>query len=312
MQLPTNYKMGTGLAAAFMGGQAGLEQEKMGLENVVKGMQLPAEQLKMQEAQMLSQNPEYLQQKVANTMIDLRNQYSSSDFQETLNAANRIGIELQAAGGDPAKQQQVVQKALTALKIDPSSEFAQYAMKDPMGALTKFKEGVETAMIGSAGSKPMAEMARSKFEFGEKAKISQAEIAGRERVANINAASSKYAADRGADMRDTNALIQAENNLRSRISQYDATIEKYARGDLDSDIIASLRTTKGGKQPEQSEIQAARKQIVEQLKKERNDLSKRADQYGNAVTGRFNVGNQNSPDAKTSELPPGVSVVTPK
>ena len=185
--IPTNYKMGTGLAATIMGQQAGLEAEQTGLANLVKGMQMPAEALKGQEAAMLMQNPEYLQQKVQNTMIDLRNQYSAADFQQTLNSANRIGIELDAAGGDPAKEQQVVDKALTALKIDPQSEFAQYARRDPRGALTKFKQGVEASMIGAQGGKHLADMEKERFVQGEHWKRTQAEIEGRNRNAQISA-----------------------------------------------------------------------------------------------------------------------------
>ena len=158
MQPLTNYRMGTGLAATIMGQQAGLEAEQQGLANTIKAMQMPQEALKGQEAAMLMQNPEYLQQKTANTMIELRNQYSAEDFQQTLNAANRIKIEMDAAGGDPAREQQVAQKALTALKIDPSSEFYQFAMKQPRKALDMFIQGTEASMAGAGGAKQAGAM----------------------------------------------------------------------------------------------------------------------------------------------------------
>lgn len=158
VQVPTNYRMGTGLAATILGQQAGLEAEQQGLANLYKGMQMPQEALRGQEAAMLMQNPEYLQQKTANTLIELRNQYSTEDFQETLNAANRIKIEMDAAGGDIAREQAVAQKALTALKIDPSSEFYQFAMKQPRKALDMFIQGTEASMAGAGGAKQAGAM----------------------------------------------------------------------------------------------------------------------------------------------------------
>lgn len=153
--IPTNYKMGTGLAATIMGQQAGLEAEQQGLSNLFQAMKMPQQALQGQEAAMLMQDPQYLQQKTANTLIELKNQYSAQDFQQTLDAANRVRIRLDAAAGDPAKEQQIVQEALSALKIDPSSEFAQYAMKDPRGALTKFIQGVEVGLTGTGGAKQL-------------------------------------------------------------------------------------------------------------------------------------------------------------
>lgn len=173
VQVPTNYRMGSGLAATIMGQQAGLESEQMGLANLMKGMQMPAEALKGQEAATLMQDPNYLQQKTANTLIELSNQYDAGAFQQTLNAANRVRIQLDAAGGDKAKEQQIVMQALGALKMDPNSEFGQYAMRDPRGALDKFIQGTEVAMSRSAkqigserlqGMQDTAAMEREKYK----------------------------------------------------------------------------------------------------------------------------------------------------
>ena len=188
VQIPTNYKMGTGLAATIMGQQAGLEAEQQGLANVIKGMQMPQEALKGQEAAMLMQNPEYLQQKTANTLIELKNTYSAQDFQQTLDAANRVRIRLDAAAGDPAKEQQVVQEALSALKIDPNSEFAQYAMKDPRGALDKFIQGVEVGLTGTGGAKHFGKMADQNAQDAAAMERLKLQIASQEKIANIRAA----------------------------------------------------------------------------------------------------------------------------
>ena len=153
--IPTNYKMGTGLAATIMGQQAGLEAEQQGLSNLYQAMKMPQQALQGQEAAMLMNDPQYLQQKTANTLIELKNNYSAADFQQTLDAANRVRIRLDAAAGDPQKEQQIVQESLSALKIDPNSEFAQYAMKDPRGALTKFIQGVEVGLTGTGGAKQL-------------------------------------------------------------------------------------------------------------------------------------------------------------
>lgn len=153
MQLPTNYKMGTGLAATIMGSQAGLEQEKMGLENLYKGMQMPGEILKGQEQAMLLQDPRYLQQKTANTLIDLGNQHDASEFQQSLNAFGRVKIQLQAASGDPQKQQQIVLDGLKQLNMDPNSEFGRYALANPDAAIDKLIQGTEAAMARAGGAK---------------------------------------------------------------------------------------------------------------------------------------------------------------
>lgn len=160
MQLPTNYKMGSGLAATIMGQQAGLEQEKMGLENLYKGMQMPGEILKGQEQAMLLQDPRYLQQKTANTLIDLGNQHDASEFQQSLNAFGRVKIQLQAASGDPQKQQQIVLDGLKQLNMDPNSEFGRYALANPDAAIDKLIQGTEAAMARAGGAKQAGEMAK--------------------------------------------------------------------------------------------------------------------------------------------------------
>lgn len=245
MQVPTNYKMGTGLAASIMGQQTALEQEKMGLENLYKGMEMPANALKAQEAAMLAQNPEYLQQKVANTMVDLRNQYSASDFQQTLNAANRVGLELDAAGGDPNKEQQIVQKALTALKIDPSSEFGQYAMKDPRGALTKFKQGVETSMIGAQGGKHLADMEKERFTQGEQTKRTEMDIAGRAENARISAGATLGAARINADYKDQAQLGNAIKEAGSYVKALQTGLTKLATEEGKNEAINNLISSQG-------------------------------------------------------------------
>lgn len=151
MQLPTNYKMGSGLAATIMGQQAGLEQEKMGLENLYKGMQMPGEILKGEEQAMLLQDPKYLQQKAANTMIELSNKYNSEQIQSTLNDVGRFKIQLDAAKGDPAATQQLVEQGIAALKLDPTS--ADAARRNPYSFVDNMISGLETTLARTGGAK---------------------------------------------------------------------------------------------------------------------------------------------------------------
>ena len=312
MQLPTNYRMGTGLAATIMGQQAGLEAEQQGLANLMKGMQMPAEALKGQEAAMLMQNPEYLQQKTANTLIELKNQYSASDFQQTLDAANRVRIKLDAAAGDPAKEQQIVQESLAALKIDPNSEFAQYAMKDPRGALTKFIQGVEVGLTGTGGAKHFGKMAEQAAQ--DTASMEREKYKGGIDLqqSRISADATRYNADAMAANKDTQALINTENNLRQRVAQYDTTIERYARGDADAEIIANIRKADPKKSEKQvkSEVKLRREETVKTLRAERDGLVKRADEIGDAVTGRLKLG-QKAPTNTGGSAPPPPSGYKP-
>ena len=155
VNIPTNYKMGSGLAATIMGQQAGLEAESQGLANLTKAMQMPQEALKGQEAAMLMQNPEYLQQKTANTLIELGNTYNANQFQQSLNEFGRVKLELQAATGNPEKQQQIVLRGLQALNMSPDSEFGQYALANPDKAIDQLIQGTEAAMVRTGGAKQL-------------------------------------------------------------------------------------------------------------------------------------------------------------
>lgn len=221
MQPLTNYRMGTGLAAAIMGSQAGLEQEKMGLENLYKGMQMPGEILKGEEQAALLNDSTYLQQKTANTLIELKNTYSAQDFQQTLDAANRVRIKLDAAAGDPVKEQQVVQESLAALKIDPNSQFGQYAMKDPRGALTKFIEGVEVSLAGTGGAKQAGAKELTMIKEAGDTERAAADRAMRLRIAQLQ--------EGGANARHAGTLSTDKqlNEMISRANNGDVTAQRW-------------------------------------------------------------------------------------
>lgn len=149
MQLPTNYKMGTGLAATIMGQQAGLEQEKMGLENLYKGMQMPGEILKGQEQAALLNDPNYLQQKTANTLLEVGNSYKANEIQATLNEVGRAKIALQAANGDPKALYPYLEK----MGVQPGDPLWQQVDKDPNGVIDKYVSGLEAILARTGGAK---------------------------------------------------------------------------------------------------------------------------------------------------------------
>jgi hypothetical protein len=263
MQPLTNYRMGTGLAATIMGQQAGLEAESQGLANLMKGMQMPAEALKGQEAAMLMQDPNYLQQKTANTLIELSNQYQASDFQQTLNAANRVKIQLDAAAGDPNKERQIVMQALSALKMDPNSEFGQYAMRDPRGALDKFIQGTEVAMTRSAkqigaekiqGMQDTAAMERTLLK--EKGDTARAGMS-----AGVQAAAANKAL--------TGQMIQYSNQLRQELDNLNTNLRQLETKELDNAIMQDL-IKRGNKNPSTADVEKAKsgfKSALEDRKK---------------------------------------------
>ena len=279
MQPLTNYRMGTGLASTIMGQQAGLEAEQQGLANLMKGMQMPAEALKGQEAAMLMQNPEYLQQKTANTLIELSNQYQASDFQQTLNAANRVKIQLDAAGGDKAKEQQIVMNALSALKMDPNSEFGQYAMRDPRGALDKFIQGTEVAMTRSAkqigaeriqGMQDTAAMEREKYKGGIDLQQSQIQAGSAAATANKNL---------------TGQMIQYSNQLRQELDNINSNITKLEGKELDTAIMQDL-IKRGNKNPSTTDVDKTKGELKQTL------IDRKTLIEGDLSTVRSSVGKQ--------------------
>lgn len=185
MQPLTNYRMGTGLASTIMGGQAGLEQEKMGLENLYSAMQMPGNILKGEEQAMLLQDPKYLQQKAANTMIELSNKYNSEQIQSTLNDVGRFKIRLDAAKGDPAATQQLVEQGIAALKLDPIA--ADAARRNPYSFVDNMISGLETTLARTGGAKQAGEMEKQRFVEREHWKRTQAEIQGRAQNAAMQA-----------------------------------------------------------------------------------------------------------------------------
>ena len=282
--IPTNYKMGTGLAATIMGQQAGLEAEQQGLANLMKGMQMPAEALKGQEAAMLMQNPEYLQQKTANTLIELKNQYSASDFQQTLDAANRVRIKLDAAAGDPAKEQQIVQESLAALKIDPNSEFAQYAMKDPRGALTKFIQGVEVGLTGTGGAKQLGAEKLQGLKSASDMELAKYKGGIDLQQSRIQAGSQAAAADKQL----RGQMIQYSGQLRQELDGLNNNITKLEGKELDNAIMQDFMS-RGKKDVTQADVDKAKGELKADLVNRRNAIQQELDSVRTEVRGKLGM-----------------------
>ena len=282
--IPTNYKMGTGLAATIMGQQAGLEAEQQGLANLMKGMQMPAEALKGQEAAMLMQNPEYLQQKTANTLIELKNQYSASDFQQTLDAANRVRIKLDAAAGDPAKEQQIVQESLAALKIDPNSEFAQYAMKDPRGALTKFIQGVEVGLTGTGGAKQLGAEKLQGLKSASDMELAKYKGGIDLQQSRIQAGSQAAAADKNL----RGQMIQYSGQLRQELDGLNNNITKLEGKELDNAIMQDFMN-RGKKDVTQADVDKAKGELKASLIARRNAIQQELDSVRTEVRGKLGM-----------------------
>lgn len=185
VQVPTNYRMGTGLAATILGQQAGLEAEQQGLANLYKGMQMPAEMLKGQEAAMLMQDPTYLQQKTQNTFIELQNKHTADQFQQTLNEVGRAKLALQASGGDPKALYPYLEK----LGAQPGDPLYQAVDKNPEAVLTKYEQALTQMIANTGGAKQLGRMAEQNAQDAAAMERLKLQLASQERQANIRASS---------------------------------------------------------------------------------------------------------------------------
>lgn len=304
MQLPTNYKMGTGLAATIMGQQAGLEQEKMGLENLYKGMQMPGEILKGQEQAALLNDPTYLQQKTANTLIELGNQHDASQFQKALNDFGRFKIQLQSAAGDPQKTQQIVMNGLQQMNIDPNSDFGRFAMQNPEKAIDQLIQGTEASLARTGGAKQAGDMAKQQL-VGEQ----HMDVAKYNKQAQIEAA--RISAGATAQYRDQAQLAgmlkdatNNVNNIQNNLAKMDSAEGKNA---LINQFMASGVP--------QAEAEAAvnspefKQQLQDQLRQarlEQEHLKKQSPYFKG-----FNFGTPAPASSGAPSLPAGVKVVSP-
>lgn len=146
VQVPTNYKMGTGLAATIMGQQAGLEAEQQGLANLTTALRQPQDMVKSQEAMAQMNDPRYIQMKLQNDMSKFGKETSINEIESSYNKANRAVAHLKAAQAmGPQALQQASMQYLQEMQIDPASEKGQILLQDPVGSAEKMVQFYATA-----------------------------------------------------------------------------------------------------------------------------------------------------------------------
>lgn len=211
VSIPTNYKMGTGLAATIMGQQAGLEAEQQGLSNLFQAMKMPQQALQGQESAMLMQDPQYLQQKTANTLIELGNTYNANQIQATLNEVGRAELALQAAGGDPSALYPYLEK-MGIPKTDPLWTAVD---KNPQQVIERYRQGLEAVLARTGGAKQAGAMQVAEAK-GENA-INLANLRG-----DIQSRLIGQRAAAGGGAGKPLSMTQYEAQLRQRAGQGDA------------------------------------------------------------------------------------------
>lgn len=140
--LQTNYRMGSGLAAAIGGQESALDSERQTLANLGQLQQAQMNQPKVAEAEMMMQNPEFIQQKIASDLADIRNKYDNSQMQQSLDRLTRAQIQLQTSSNPQQTAMELMQEA----KIDPRSPEGQAILQNPYDAISKMREGVVNLM----------------------------------------------------------------------------------------------------------------------------------------------------------------------
>ena len=241
MQVPTNYKMGSGLAGAIMGQQTALDQEKMGLENIYKGMQMPGEILKGQEQAMLLQDPNYLQQKTANTMIELSNTYKANEFQATLNEVGRAELALQASGGDPKTLYPYLEK----MGIPQGDPLWAAVEKNPQQVLQRYREGLEAMIARTGGAKYQGEIAKQTAADAAHMARTEKEIAGRDRNAALQAGATITAARIGGEYKDLAQLGNAIKDASTYVQSLQNNLTKLNTEEGKNEAINLLISSQG-------------------------------------------------------------------
>ena len=275
--IPTNYKMGTGLAATIMGQQAGLEAEQQGLANLMKGMQMPAEALKGQESAMLMQNPEYLQQKTQNTFIELQNTYSANQFEQTLNEVGRAKLALQASGGDPKSLYPYAEK----LGAKPGDALFQAIDKDPAAVLDKYEKALTQMIANTGGAKQFGAERLQGLKSASDLQIAQLKEEGDTRRANISAGAQATSANKQL----TGQMIQYSNQLRQELDNLNTNIRQLETKELDNAIMQDL-IKRGNKNPSQQDVDKAKSTFKTALEDRKKLIE------GDLATVRGSVGKQ--------------------
>ena len=235
VQVPTNYKMGTGLAATILGQQAGLEAEQQGLANLTAAMRQPQDMEKSQEAMAQMNDPRYIQMKLQNDMSKFGKETSINEIESAYNKSNRAVAHLKAAQAmGPQALQQASLQYLQEMQIDPASEKGQILLQDPVGNAEKMVQFYATAATNNPDYLRQHSLAETK---GENAlELAQTRGSIQEQLLN------KRLASTGGGGGKPLSMSQYEADLRKRAGQGD----QQAKQELDDLEAARLRRATAG------------------------------------------------------------------
>lgn len=311
MQLNTDFKLAGPLAGLFGGITQAQEQEGKGLQNAYQMLKNQEQEYTSAEAQAKLQDPRYIQMKLENEMTKFGRDTEINKLEKGYNSVTRALTDLRIAQQQgPEVLQQKALGYMKELGIDPNSQQGQIMLQDPVGFAEKTQQFYAAAATQNADyqQKYGLQEQKGKQEMDKQRLANEGSLAAHQ----VSANATRYAADANAANKDTQALITTENNLRQRVAQYDTTIERYARGDADAEIIANIRKANPKKSEEQikSEAKLQREATVKTLREERDGLVKRADEIGDSVTGRLKLG-QKAPTNTSGSTPPPPSGYKP-
>lgn len=185
MDMQTGDYIGGPLAAVY---QAQSESANIGaknLENIVKGMGLPKEQLEMQKYQALLDDPNYVKANTQFQVAATQAKLGDEEKKVAVNGLDRLLIQLQAYQGDPAKQREVIMQSFVEKGVDPTSPMGQAILADPYGKTMEARD----KLVSTFAKTPQHMGEMEKQELVGKQHLDQiaAQILGQKEVARINA-----------------------------------------------------------------------------------------------------------------------------
>lgn len=212
MQIPTNYKMGTGLAATMLGQENAQESERQTLANLGQLFQNQKSEYEGAEAQAKMQDPRYMQMKLQADMSKFGKETSINEIETAYNKANRAVAHLQAAQAmGPQALQQAAMQYLNEMDIDPNSEKGQILLKDPIGNAEKMVQFYATAATNNPEY-------LQKYSLGEQAAQKSMDVA---RLQGENALKVAQLHEGGANAR-ANQTLGTDKMLSEMITRANA------------------------------------------------------------------------------------------
>lgn len=243
MDMQTGDYIGGPLAAVY---QAQSESANIGaknLENLVKGMSLPKEQLEMQKYQALLDDPNYVKANAQFQIAATQAKLGDEEKKVAINGLDRVLIQLQAYQGDPAKQREVIMQSFREKGVDPTSPMGQAILADPYGKTMEARDKLASTFARTP--EHMGLMEKERFTQGEQTKRTEAEIAGRLQGSQISAGATRYAADVGAQYKDLAQLGSAIKESGQYVQSLQKDITKLTTEEGKNEAINSLIASAG-------------------------------------------------------------------